>query len=366
MDVLIHHTYRADRKEPFAEMLRRILAAFGEAALVPAITASFADSPDESSISAVDRALKKYPDLGRFESAEPLIAGLPAIRHLTGEPGGNPFPLDALLTLAEGVPRSLPFNSIHIQLGHPEFEGNVGSGGGSPGGIVVGDNWWVNGRKRSLSALYLVAGDPDSPELPAPPPGVATVIEQLGAPRKSSTSLIPAAARSEVSDNAVAVGELVARYRDSMSDVLARATLPHDLVPLEEALVALRESGPLKPALVAAFGSRGFDCRGESGRFVLRRRTDLGNFVILDVDVGTWSRMVTAQYMIRAAGADGRLRVPVAVSAANGLQYPIGDEANWERIVANLAAVVDELDQTFLQEVEEITGSSPEWFDPRV
>jgi hypothetical protein len=189
------------------------------------------------------------------------------------------------------------------------------------------------------------------------------VVEQLGPPRKTDSSISPDSADPGVVAGAIAAAEIVARYRGSIMNVLDKASLPHDLPPLSDVLGAPVGSGPLKPALVAEFSRRGFDCRGEPGRFVLRRKTDLGNFVILDVDVGTWSRMVTTQYAIRGVGAHVRLWVPIGARGIDAMQYPIGDGANWERIVANLAAVVDELDRTFLPEIEAVIGRSPEWFE---
>jgi hypothetical protein len=160
------------------------------------------------------------------------------------------------------------------------------------------------------------------------------------------------------------VHEVTARYRTELADVLERASLPYDLPPVDDVLGDPVGSGPLKPALVDAFTPRDYSCRGEPGRFVLERTTALGNRVILDIDVGTWSRMVTAQYVVVGAGGGTRLRIPVCARAAGALQYPIGDGANWERIVSNIAGVVDEFDRTFLVEVEEAIGPSPDWFDP--
>ena len=57
------------------------------------------------------------------------------------------------------------------------------------------------------------------------------------------------------------------------------------------------------------------------------------------------SRSVTATYMVRGLGFDARLRIPVTARALEAMQYPIGDTANWERIVANLGVLVDELDE---------------------
>lgn len=95
----------------------------------------------------------------------------------------------------------------------------------------------------------------------------------------------------------------------------------------------------MKPTLVEAFAPRGFDCRGGSGTFTLRRRISANHIVELE------------------------LLPPVSVRAGGG-QYPIGDTTNWERIVANVAVIVDELERTFVQEVEAAVSGAPEWFEP--
>lgn len=45
-------------------------------------------------------------------------------------------------------------------------------------------------------------------------------------------------------------------------------------------------------------------------------------------------------------------------------QYPIGNADQWRRIVQNLAALVRELDRTFVPEVERGAGPSPVWYRP--
>jgi hypothetical protein len=45
-------------------------------------------------------------------------------------------------------------------------------------------------------------------------------------------------------------------------------------------------------------------------------------------------------------------------------QYPIGDTVNWTRIVANVGAIVDELERTFVVEIEAAVGPAPDWFEP--
>ncbi|MGD1096083.1 MAG: hypothetical protein ABSB35_29325 [Bryobacteraceae bacterium] len=45
-------------------------------------------------------------------------------------------------------------------------------------------------------------------------------------------------------------------------------------------------------------------------------------------------------------------------------QYPMGDAAQWQRIVENLAAMVRELDRGFVPEIEKAAGPSPAWYQP--
>lgn len=43
---------------------------------------------------------------------------------------------------------------------------------------------------------------------------------------------------------------------------------------------------------------------------------------------------------------------------------PIGGPERWRQIVANLAVIVDELDHTFLRELERAIDPAPDWFEP--
>ena len=81
------------------------------------------------------------------------------------------------------------------------------------------------------------------------------------------------------------------------------------------------------------------------------------------MDVGTWSRSLTLTFSVCGPGFNATLMPPVTVRD-DGRQYPIGDTANWERIVANIGAIVDELERTFVPEIEAAVGAAPEWFEP--
>ena len=119
----------------------------------------------------------------------------------------------------------------------------------------------------------------------------------------------------------------------------------------------------MKPTLVEVFAPRGFDCKGWSGTFTLQRRAPGNNVVEINLDVGAWGRSLIAFFRVRGPGFNVPLEMPVA-AGEGARQYPIGDAESWRRIVDNLAAVADELQRTFVSEIEAAAGPAPAWFDP--
>lgn len=382
MNVAVQLEFKADRKEPLGDLVRRVAAEFDRAHVQPAIIATFSDGPGGiRTTSAVERALKKHPHLARFERNDaPFQApGIPAMRRLTNGDPSDPFQIADVLALADGVPRSLPFHGVSVHFGHEDFgRAAFMPGLAPPTGVAIGDSWWVNGRNRSLTAFYVVEGDAASKKLTNPPEAIAAILAGLGKPRKRSQFVAPVApaagpaAKARDGDAAPSatpaeiarIVPIVKKYRSDLQAIVERIGLPHDLPPAVEALRTSRgASGPLKPTLVDAFKPRGFDCRGGSGTFTLRRRTKTNHVVEVDLDVGTWSRSLTFMFHVRGPGFAATL-IPPVTAREGARQYPIGDTANWERIVANMGAVVDELERTFVHEIEEAAGPAPEWFQP--
>jgi hypothetical protein len=384
MRVALITTFAADRKAPLAELLERIHQAFLDAGLgEPTIRFTFADAPLAGSVSSVDRVLKRFAEMERFLTSESPLPGGPAIRRLANSrPPGPPEAVEfaTLLAVAAGVPRSFPFHGVSIHLHSPEFGDAVPIGPASAGvvpGVLLTDSWWVNGRNRSLSACVVVEASPDDRKLPPPAGPVAAVLAACG--KAGRTAQVPladapaagtparvglAGADAEI---ARAVGEVVASYRTRLGEVVARAGLPHDLPPTAEALrdTALGvSSGPRRPALERAFRPMGYDCRGESGTFTLQRRTTGNHTAELYLDVGTWSHGVTAVFRVLGVGFRAALPIPVTARALGATQYPIGDAERWQKIVENLAALVAELDRSFVPDVEAASGPSPEWYQP--
>ena len=375
-------TFAASRKEPLADVLERVHAAiiaadFGE----PQVQFVLADS---RGVSSVDRVLKRFPSLERFTKSlqsNPAVGAVKAISN-RASPGTSAETIDfaILLEIARGVPRSFPFHSIGIQFPVPAFS----DGAELPAtlvaqmqmpGISVGDRWWVNGRLRSVSALIIVDADPAARKLPPLPDSIAAVLAACGKVKKTvQVPLVSAPAQlrptidTAAPEIAASIRAVVQDYRSRIAEIVESAQLPHDLPPNQEAVTTGVTAGPKKPELVRAFTPMGYDCRGESGTFTLRRRTPGNLTAELMLDVGTWSNLVLAIFHVRGlvngAGFKATLFLPVSRRAAVGGQYPMGGPERFRQIVDNLAALVAELDRTFVPAIEAISGPAPDWYKP--
>ena len=218
----------------------------------------------------------------------------------------------------------------------------------------------------------IVDADASSKKLPSPPEAVAAVLAACG--KAKSTVQVPfapgatsATARQNPNPEvARAADEVIRDYRTRWSAIVDRLALPHDLPSALEAMQSGglgQTTGPKKPVLERAFGPLGYNCKGGSGTFTLKRRTPGNLTVEVELDVGTWSHSLTAMFRVHGLGFRGTLPLPVT-KRSGAAQYPIGDAERWQKLVDNLAALVAELDRTFVADVEKASGPSPEWYSP--
>jgi hypothetical protein len=392
MRVALVTTFAASRKEPLLTMMDRVHQGFVDAGLAePTIHFNFGD-PQIGGVSSVDRVLKRHPELERFVTTADPMPNIPGTRRISNGPmsagAGENVPYATLQAIAAGVPRSFPFHSIALHFYSPEFGEPVPATAARPvGGMMVGirltDSWWVNGRNRSLSACTVVEAETSSKKLPPYPPPVATVLAACGKARK--TVQAPLAATLEAGpvpavriptgaliasadpEKAKLVHEVVLRYRQQMPEIVERAGLPHDLPDPQEARQRFGpqiSSGPKKPALEHVFKPMGYSCRGEAGDFVLRRRAASNLSVYVSIAIGSWGKSVTAHYSVWGLGFKAVLSLPPAARAGPHGQYATGDAEQWQKIAENLGALVAELDQSFVPEIESVAGPSPEWYRP--
>jgi hypothetical protein len=381
MQVSLLTEFAVTKKEPLAVLLERIHAAFLASGLgEPSMLFTFSDSP-VAGRSTIDRLLKKYPAFARFTGERSDIPNVPPIRQVSNrsdsQGAGQSVPFATLLAAAAGVPKSLPFHGVSIHFHSPAFGLQFPLPHLAPidPGVMVTDSWWVNGRDRGMRALTSVDADPAGTTLPPLPQRVAAVLAACGKIKR--TVQVPLAAGAAPTappqfarlsaDVAKAVSEVVQDYKARLAEVVDRAAPPHDLPPALEALQTISvaaTTGPKKPVLVRAFKPMGYDCQAGRGTFTLRRRTGGNLTVEISLDVGTWSKSLHGSFAVKGVGFSARLRLPVSKRALEGMQYRIGDAAHWQQLVDNMAAIVAELDRTFVPAVEAAAGPAPEWFAP--
>lgn len=393
MRVAILTTYAASRKEPLAEMIHRVHQGFLDAGLEPSIHFNFADG-GVVSFSSVDRVLKKHPQLERFVTLAPPAPSFPAVRRLSNGPlspaANESIPWETLHTIAAGVPRSYPFHNLSLHWHTPDF-GDLAPAGGARSaallpGILVGDSWWVNGRQRSFRACRITEAEPGAKKLPDPTGPLATVLAACGKARKTVQAPLPDAAGagpvpgvrlpggipipSANPEAVIAVKAVAVKFRDSLPELVARAQMPHDL-PAQPEMLRLAhgaQAGPKKPALDRVFRPMGYivagGSGGASGTFQIRRRTAANATLELALDCGTWSHQLRAVFKIYGLGYAATLSLPPTQRAVPMAQYPIGDADQWQKIVENLAALVAELERTFVLEIEQAAGPTPDWYKP--
>ena len=370
MRIALHTVVSASKKEPLNELVGRVRKAFLDAGLgEPSIRFTLTDAAFGKGVSAIDRVLKRYPEMERFLTRRKLAGGLEGARMLSNAATGEPAECATLEAIAAGIPRSLPFHGVGLHFYASEFgERLIGlpAMGHSLPGVLVTDNWWVNGRERALSVYTVAEVETTDKRLPPNAPAVDAVIKALGKAKKAMQVPIRAPGGGLVGsiapERVEAVKAIEGDYRVRIGQLVAAAAMPHRLPPAAEAWEPGVLAGPRKPALVAAFSPMGYSCTGGTGVFHVRRRTQQNLTVELYLDVGTWSHAVSAIYFVKGAGFQASVGVRVAPEVFG--QYPIGDAEQWKKIVENLAAMVRELERSFVPAVEQAAGPSPAWYEP--
>ncbi|HEY2472044.1 MAG TPA: hypothetical protein VGI45_29935 [Terracidiphilus sp.] len=189
MKVALHTPFAASKKEPLAEMAGRVHKAFLAAGLgEPSIRFTLIDAPVGRGVSAIDRVLKRHPEMQRFITHRPLMPATPDVRMISNSKTGDLCDYSLLESIAAGVPRSYPFRSVALHFYAPEFgERLIGlpAMGHSLPGVLITDNWWVNGRQRAFSVYTVYEANAGDKKLPPNPAGIDAVIKACGKAKKS-------------------------------------------------------------------------------------------------------------------------------------------------------------------------------------
>ncbi len=370
MHLAIISTFAVDRKAPLADVVGWLHAAFGAAMLEPALDLTLLDGPVTGKAVAVDRVVKTLPALAPFVRVR--AEGTGRAGALVLETKGAPLTLAAVQEIAAGVPRRFAVQAFVLRYGAEGFGPAVplpGVASALAPGLTLRDDWWVNGRQRSLTAVVVLEADPDESALPPLPAPIAALLgacgkvtgtRQIAVPDASAPPVLP----QPLSPQAQAAKAIVADYRARIAEIVSAAALPHALPPPAPGVIEAAATGPKQPVLQKAFSPLGYECRSGSGCYTLSRRTASNLTVQVYIDVGTWNRSALAQLRLRGLGFAAALPLPVSAAALQIRQYRIAGPETWQQIVDNLAVLVAYLDRTLVPAVEAAAGPSPDWYRP--
>ncbi|MBT9558145.1 MAG: hypothetical protein IV100_19085 [Myxococcales bacterium] len=220
-------------------------------------------------------------------------------------------------------------------------------------------------KKVSVFAFVEAVADADTKELP-PPAAVMDLLRPIGVLNVLGHDVNNGPTDYDrIRATSGAAFNLPVLQRDSL---LALAQdLPHALpeAPVGGTLQAL--TSPHAVALKAATKSLGYTPhKGSSsvGKTLLSKYTARGNRLVLDVDFGTMSRRVHAH--LRIFGVDWRRSLTLHFTGRDldNHAYPIVSDAEFQRVVDNIAALLPRVEATVLPELEALYPPTPAWWHP--
>lgn len=366
VEIALRADIKVNKAEHTAEMIGRVHAAFLQAQLTnPLVCFTMIDAAAMKT-SSVERVLKRFPDLKRFDYSAHPWAKAKMQRQIGNDfrspASGEPVDLATLLQIVSGIPKAYPFSTAAVRLTHPLFgaEPHPDTPQYFSPGVTIENCWALSKRNVSLTTLVIMDADPRRHDLPGPAQPLAAVLEACGRPTLTRQIVLPGQRTAVVQKVAAIAKDTEAR----LGEVVQRARLPHDFSEQDDH-PPRQPIGPRKPALVTAFRPLGYDCRRE-GMMVLvcRRRTASNLTVKLHLDFGSWGSLIHPTYSVHGLGFSAAIRLPVSPGFVSYNLHWLVDPLRWQQIVDNLAVLVAELDQSFVPAIDAAAGPNPLWYYP--
>ena len=355
-----------DKEEHSSDLMRRVHASFVHSKLGDlSVRFTMVDGLGKKT-SSVERAIRRFPELKRFEYAARPWPQAELERQIGNDLRsplcGELVEFPTLLEIVSRVPHSFPFFSVSIRLTHPAFgpEPHANTPRNLWPGVVIEDSWGITRRRVSLTAVAVVDADPASDAMLVLAPPAAAVLYTCGKPKLTRQTLLPGQ-RSDVADKVSAIAQ---DLKVRMEEVVRQARLPHAFSEEVDQPPA-KATGIRKPVLARAFQPLGYDCHGGTMMVLTcRRRTAFNLVVELHIDFGGRGDVVHPTYSVHGLGFSASIKLPVSLNSISRTLHWLVDAARWQQIVENLAALVAELDGTFLSDIEAAAGPSPAWYRP--
>lgn len=390
------YTFRIEKRESLGSLFQRVTDVLNQFGQTSKVYFYFEDQAI-GSVSACDRLIKRFPvfESFAFTHAEARANPPKIIKSISNfnnswdisyeSQSATAISTEILSNVAVGVPRSFPFHYSHFIFDNVSLlntsEPDTGDASSqvlqyssrvprsyNNSAIVLDSHWWVSRREHHLTVIVALPIPTAGEEVVLLPEKTKSFIQAFGKIAEERLEIVYT--QQEATERQAVIARLVSvttRYNQNIGNIIQTLPLPHSLPSVEQVGLHGEEFkiGSMKDVLVKYFKSLGY-CyqakRSGHGIYSLTKLTPNNNELEIYLDVGSWSRSVTASFSFNGMSMSGSVGLPVSKNAIDVAQYPILSIEQWRQIVENLVVVVNYLEKTFAVEADEVSGSTPRWY----
>ncbi|MCM3006124.1 hypothetical protein [Priestia koreensis] len=336
-------------------------------------------------VSAVKRILKKFPEMEpyAFEYEEEvrdekytywILSNFPKdysffsnVQVIEGENKDN-IDFEILLKIAEGIPRSFPLFHAVFLFDQIDWSQNLGVTDDSEWGInsirYIND-WWTPKRAISLHANV-------SLELPSNEQNTLPLISEetneslllLGNIKKKSLRIqLNEKEKRSAEDLEKTCHKLIVAFRNDLSKNNP-VVFPHQLSEPNEYTFNI----PRKPTIlkiIKKLGYKHLPKEGFHGAVVFGKLTEKNHQILLEFDSGSTFANLRCNLIIKGPYWEHRMDEIPCTPKSHGHFVGIPDLETLEKVVENFCAVIPYLENTIINDIENLYGPAPKWFNYR-
>ena len=366
-----HH--HIPKSVPESALIRRIGRALTEAGVDSIPVRIFCDESEYRKRSAVQAAVKKIHGLGLLQSSNLEEDGTLILSNLDASwmecvqsTSSECVAWEDAVRLAEGIPRSYPFNHAYFQFAPIELLTlideipppseprtlSLDDCSNYAPGIYLGSNWWTSGRQKSLTVVvHRPMPSTTAKTVPPLPEKTSALLKAIGKPKRVETRVWMTAKEYapfyEKGLNAHRIERPDFQLPAQVRQLGYIPGLRYDSTP-----------GSLKDALTKRLKPLGFryqNRRTFRGSGLFSRRTKHHHEVLVETDWGPSSRVVSAKVHVSGLG--------LLVSTHLPLGGPIVEcPASLDAVSDNILYCVERLEKEWVPQVESAFGSGSSWY----
>ena len=334
---------------------------------------------------AVEKAVKKFPELKKYEFAvsgnieEPVQYKLSNLPHgiRPENPNGVTESLDFSLLhdIAIKIPRPFHFDEAEFYFDGIDWFKN-GAANEKPAiitspwlyclyssSIIISSNWGFYHRYNGIQArVELDVPDSNAVSLPEFDSETKEILMKLGKIKSETVKSIPNQEEQELLLELNKKAEhTIGKYKEMMPTII-RGIFPHCDIPSKRDLLVPYYRIEIKKHIINTFKKRGYIYKSNLSEFAVYytiKRTKSNNQIKLYFETGKYHSELSCKFIYQGALWSQEIEVPTTIG---GIFYQI-DNPLVEKLFDNIAAVVDYLENVLVKELDEIYGETPRWYE---